>query len=85
MYSDIVNSIVKAANDCLPKTTFNKHAKPYWSPEVKRAHDAQRHARRIWIMEGRPRGMQSESYFAYKRSKRNFAKIQKRAIEKSRK
>ena len=46
MYFDVINSIIKAANDCLPKTTFNKHANPYRSPGVKRVHDTQRHARR---------------------------------------
>ncbi|CAG2249401.1 unnamed protein product [Mytilus edulis] len=37
--------------------------------------------RRVWMQEGRPRGMQHESYFNYKRVKRDFRNIQKLANE----
>ena len=33
-YENIVNAIHKAANDALPHSKFNKHTKPYWTPEV---------------------------------------------------
>ena len=52
-YEKIVNSIHKAAKLSLPISSFNKHAKPYWTSEVKAAHLEQRKRRIDWIVNGR--------------------------------
>lgn len=39
---------------------------------VKQLHDLERQKRKIWISEGRPRGMCHESYKNYRRAKRQF-------------
>jgi hypothetical protein len=38
--------------------------------------------RNIWVDDGRPRGMQHESYFNYKRAKRDFRRCHIEAFEK---
>ncbi|VDI24480.1 Hypothetical predicted protein [Mytilus galloprovincialis] len=60
---------------------YNPHTKPYWNADVKQAHTKERNMRRVWMQDGRPRGMQHESYFNYKRAKRDFRNIQKLANE----
>ena len=74
LYNDMTNAIHNAANNTLPKAKYNSHTKPYWTSKVKAAHSAQRIARRIWINEGRPRGMEHASYANYKMHKRSFRK-----------
>ncbi|CAC5401107.1 unnamed protein product [Mytilus coruscus] len=61
---------------------YNPHTKPYWNADVKKAHTKERSMRRVWMQDGRPRGMQHESYFNYKRAKRDFRNIQKLANER---
>ena len=39
---------------------------------MKELHDTERHLRKIWVSEGRPRGMDHASYKNYKHAKRNF-------------
>ncbi|MES9883122.1 MAG: reverse transcriptase family protein [Sedimenticola sp.] len=81
MYELIVKSIISAAESALPKTKLNRHAKPYWTSDVKAAHETQREARKRWLNEGQPRGMQHDSYAQYKHMKSEFVKVQKRAIQ----
>ena len=52
----IISSILRSADECLPKVKFNKHTKPYWSNDLKLAHAESRRLRRVWINLGRPRG-----------------------------
>ena len=79
-YEDIVNAIHKAANLALPRSKFNKHAKPYWTREVRAAHTQQRLKRKQWIEHGRPRNQDNPFYRSYKDSKRRFRTLQKAAI-----
>ncbi|MES9881905.1 MAG: reverse transcriptase family protein, partial [Sedimenticola sp.] len=80
MYEYIVKSILTASQSTLPKSTYNRHSKPYWTKDVKLSHENQRKCRRIWIAQGRPRGHKYPSYTNYKNAKRCFTKTQKRAI-----
>ncbi|WAR12176.1 hypothetical protein MAR_026356 [Mya arenaria] len=81
MYEAIVKAIILSSNQCLPQSKFNRHAKPYWTPEVKKSYSLQREARRVWVLEGQPRGWHNESYAKYKRCKKIFVTTQKTAIE----
>ncbi|WAQ96531.1 hypothetical protein MAR_029221 [Mya arenaria] len=81
MYEAIVKAIVLSSYQCLQQSKFNRHAKPYWTPEVKKSYSLQREARRVWVLEGQPRGWHNESYAKYKRCKQNFVTTQKIAIE----
>ena len=80
LYENIVNAIHIAANDALPHSSFNKHAKPYWTPEVSAAHTEQRNKRGEWIEQGRPRQRENAFFASYKESKSRFRKLQKAAI-----
>ena len=79
-YEKIVNSIHKAAKLSLPISSFNKHAKPYWTSEVKAAHLEQRKRRIDWIVNGRSRNKDDGFYKSYKKAKRKFRKAQTDAI-----
>ncbi|CAC5398172.1 unnamed protein product [Mytilus coruscus] len=57
--------------------SFNPTTKPYWSDEVKQAHKAKRLARRKWINQGRPRGVNFPSYVEYKSAKNEFRNRQR--------
>ncbi|WAR06531.1 hypothetical protein MAR_021900 [Mya arenaria] len=81
MYEAIVKAIILSSNQCLPQSKFNRHAKPYWTPEVKKSYSLQREARRVWVLEGQPRGWHNESYAKYKHCKKIFVTTQKTAIE----
>ena len=59
------------------KSKFNRHTKPYWTNEIKVQHSESRRLRRIWISEGRPRGMNHLSYRNYKKAKNNFRQLQR--------
>ena len=80
-YNKILSIIKQSADETLPKTKFNKHAKPYWGETVKTTHRNQRNARKRWIAQGKPRGNNFESYTEYKLLKRKFINIQKKAIQ----
>ena len=60
-YDTIAEAITSASYFTLPKSKFNQHAKPYWSQQLKHLHSLQRHARRLWVEQGRPRGNQHAS------------------------
>ena len=77
---EINDSLIQILHDAankLPKSKFNKRAKPYWSNEVKTAHALAREKRRQWIDEGRPRGNEFEAYTRYKDAKRLFRLTQR--------
>lgn len=68
-----LNSILHdAASLSIPTAKYRPYLKPEWTPKVKELHDTERLKRKIWLAEGRPRGMSHESYRAYKRAKRQF-------------
>ncbi|CAG2237360.1 unnamed protein product [Mytilus edulis] len=80
-YHNLVNTLINTAKETIPCNMYNPHTKPYWNADVKQAHTKERNMRRVWMQDGRPRGMQHESYFNYKRAKRDFRNIQKLANE----
>ena len=73
----ITECIHEAAYDALPLKRFNKYSKPYWTRDVKFAHDISRSCRRDWLAAGKPRGGQHQSYANYKSAKNAFRKIQR--------
>lgn len=64
----------------IPHSKFKSFTKPYWNANVKAAHSNATQKRRLWIHDGKPRGMQHASYAEYKRAKSNFRNIQQAAI-----
>ena len=60
----------------IPHSKFKSFIKPYWNSNVKAAHSNATQKRRLWIRDGKPRGMQHASYAEYKRAKSNFRNIQ---------
>lgn len=56
---------------------MNPFTKPGWTKNVKKElHAVAKSLRRIWVSEGKPRGMGFQSYRHYKRAKRNFRNAQ---------
>ena len=81
-YTKFVEILLRAANETIPTTTYNPYTKPYWNSDVKRAHQQEREMRKLWLQQGRPRGMHHKSYHDYKRAKNNFRAVQRLAYEK---
>ena len=77
----IVQALHAAAEKALPKSVFNQHVKPYWSKQLKDAHDLARYHRRIWVAYGKPRGVAYLSYVNYKSSKTQFRRFQRNASD----
>ena len=76
----ITNILIGAAKMCIPVSKFVPFVKPYWTPEVKRAHENARVKRKIWVENDKPRGMMHNSYKEYKTAKKNFRNVQSKAI-----
>ncbi|CAC5420984.1 unnamed protein product [Mytilus coruscus] len=70
-----------AADSVIPTCGFNPYTKPYWTPDVKKAHQTERSMRKRWLADGRPRGMSHESYKHYKKAKYEFRNVQHAAYE----
>lgn len=81
LYSELISILLDAANTNIPTAKYNPFTKPYWNNDVKIAHKREREFRRIWVQEGRPRGMQHTSYSEYKKAKRAFKNVQTLAYE----
>jgi len=83
---DMINSAIRnifgEAERHLPRSKFNKSAKPYWCSELKNAHAQARYFRSVWIQQGRPRGGQHKCYSDYKSAKRIFRRLQRNCIDK---
>ena len=72
-----------ASDDHLPSSKkFNKHLKPYWDQSLKDLHKVMREKRKMWISDGRPRGISFSSYRQYKESKRIFRQYHRHCSEK---
>lgn len=80
-YETFKSELHRAANTKLPKCGFNPYTKPYWNLDVKLAHQNERYKRKLWIEDGRPRGMNFDSYRDYKRAKYDFRRVQQTASE----
>ena len=80
-YLDTIVQIIFYSSRCnIPKAHFVPHIKPYWTSEVKKAHKNARQKRKIWVNEGKPRGMVFEAYKNYKTAKSEFRSTQQKAI-----
>ncbi len=74
-YTDaVIQCMIQASEHTVPMSKFSKHKKPYWDDDLTRLHNIQKSKRKIWIENGRPRGMEYQSYKDYKEAKRTFAK-----------
>ena len=81
LYSHIVTSIVSAGKALLI-SKYNKHAKLYWTNDVKSAHTDQRRVSEKWITSGRSQDRSNIEYIYYKRAKRLFRSKQRSAVIK---
>jgi hypothetical protein len=79
--NDSVTILKYAASITIPHCGYNPYTKPYWNSDVKTAHSEERHKRKCWVTDGRPRGMYFESNRNYKRAKSNFRNVQYTAYE----
>ncbi|CAG2209672.1 unnamed protein product [Mytilus edulis] len=79
--TEIESILHEAADSVIPKCVFNPYTKPYWTPDVKKAHQTERSMRKRWLAEGRPRGMSHESYKRFKKAKYEFRNVQNAAYE----
>ena len=80
-YLDTIVQIIFYSSRCnIPKAHFVPHIKPYRTSEVKKAHKNARQKRKIWVSEGKPRGMVYEAYKNYKTAKLEFRSTQQKAI-----
>ena len=68
----LVNTLEYCSAYCIPYSGCKRFTRPGWTKNVKHLHSVERAKRRIWIGEGRPRGMSFDSYREYKRAKREF-------------
>jgi hypothetical protein len=48
-YKTIVDAMIKADNEPLPRELFVKHLKPYWNKVVHSMHASMRSKRSVWI------------------------------------
>ena len=76
---EIVNIILNASAT-LPKSNFNKYAKPHWSAKVKESYTRALRLRNEWFKAGRPKG-HSTYFLAYKEAKTAFRRTERRARE----
>ncbi len=75
--SEIVE-IIKDVTDCMPKSKFQKHLKPYWNDKVNTANKTMKSVRRDWIRKGKRRG-DDEAFKRLKEAKKSFRYCQKEA------
>ena len=77
--NELVNSLLQAATEALPRKSFSKYTKPYWNDEIKALHKVERNARIEWVKADRPRDRNNKLYSDYKRAKDRFRSAQRRA------
>ena len=78
----LVTSLLNSAKNTLPHKEFKNNLNPYWKHgQVKNKHNTMRQTRKIWTENGKPRGMEHETYRNYKESKKSF----KREMESAQK
>jgi hypothetical protein len=75
-FHDISDVLCECAANTVVHTSYNPFTRPDWTKTVKELHDIERAKRRIWLSEGRPRGMNNSSYREYQRAKRLFRNAQ---------
>ena len=72
----IIEAISEIDNN-LPKIKFQKHLKPYWSPELSSISKLNKKAFSEWKAAGRPRDQNNPHWIQYKNAKREFRKLQR--------
>ena len=77
LLSQIQGCIISSMDRCIPVSRSRPHQRPYWDADLEQTHAFQKSKRHIWILSGRPRGMNYATYSAYKEAKRQFAKLLK--------
>ena len=74
MVHRLCQTLIRASEQTIPKSKFCPYHWPYWDEELKILHAQQREMRRTWVVEGRPRGRQFQSFRLYKEAQSKFAK-----------
>ena len=69
---EINNVLYSAASEFITTAKYKPYLRREWTHQVKSLHNTERRQRKLWISEGRSRGMEHETYKNYKRAKRNF-------------
>jgi len=73
---ELLQRVIKNAMDkCIPTSKSCAYKRPYWDTELADCHNKQKALRWTWVTEGRPRGMQYNSYYMYKLAKREFSNL----------
>lgn len=80
MYDFIITLINNANKECFPRSKFKHFLKPYWDIELKSVCKISKIKRRLWILDGKPRGNEHKSYTEYKGAKRELRKIHRRKV-----
>ena len=78
-YQNIIKFLKHAALETIPIVKFNIHTKPYWTNSVKECHAEIAYRRRLWITEGRPRGMKFPTFQMYKQANDILKRSQNKA------
>ncbi len=74
-YEDIVQTMLLASEEHVPKVKYKHYLKPFWKSEdyvLSQLHGNMRLSRIEWINDRRPRGAAYASYVKYKEAKRVF-------------
>ena len=69
-----VVAILRAGESGIPKATYKKHLKPFWSEDLTRLKCIKIRAYKEWVKAGRPRDTENELYIIYKQTKKDFCK-----------
>ncbi len=77
---DVVLKLRAAALAAVPSRKPKPYLKSYWNTSLKTLSKNVKKARRAWIVDGRPRGQEFQSFVNYKQANREFRKAQRRAI-----
>ena len=78
---EVLDNAIRCVTDAsarLPKSKFRKHIKPFWNEELSALKREKVRCHRVWISQGRPRGVEDPSYIAYKTSKKEFSRCLRR-------
>lgn len=73
--NEIQTCMTEAAERIVPKSKYQHYKKPFWDSELKAVQKDQWEKRKIWLLEGQPRGMSYESYRKYKSAKRKYINL----------
>lgn len=69
---DVVLKLSEAALAVVPSRKPKPYLKSYWNASLKNLTKNVKKFRRAWIADGRPRGVENESFVSYKQAKKEF-------------